>query len=122
MNLSLLIVVLDDFEDNTFGGDPYGGDDYAGGMGDMGGYGGYGGDPYGGYGGDPYGGYGGGGGPEPIPMEEITTAEELTTFLEDEDQEPAVIGYFDLSTHSADKEVFDEVLPIPSPLHLPLIH
>ncbi|CAE7440816.1 PDIA3 [Symbiodinium microadriaticum] len=83
------------------GGDPYG---------SMGGYGG---NPYGGYGEDPYGGYGGGyggdaAGPEPIPMEEINTLEELTTFLDDNDQEPAVMGYFDLSTHSADKEVFDE--------------
>jgi hypothetical protein len=120
--------LADDFEDNEGGGDPYGGGiDSYGGMGDpYGGMGGYGGDPYGGGmpgmggygGGDPYGGYGGEGAPEPIPMEEIESMEDLTEFIDQSDMEPAVIGYFDLATHSADKEIFDEVIYVSSMRHL----
>mmetsp|Transcript_3611 Transcript_3611/g.5600 ORF Transcript_3611/g.5600 Transcript_3611/m.5600 type:complete len:449 (+) Transcript_3611:80-1426(+) len=89
------------YGEGGYGGDPYGG--YGGG-----GYGGgYGMDPYGGgYGGDPYGGYGGG--PPPIPMKEFTSIEEIKEFVAEDDKEPAIVGYFDLETHSADKEAFDE--------------
>ena len=96
---------------DSYGGDPYGG------MGDMDPYGGMGGmDPYGGMGsyGDPYGGMGGYGGDPyggepPIPVEEIESMDDLNEFLGETELEPAVIGYFNLETNSADKEIFDEV-------------
>lgn len=38
--------------------------------------------------------------------------DDLNEFLGETELEPAVIGYFNLETNSADKEIFDEVMYI----------
>ena len=68
----------------------------------------YGGDePEPGYG-DDYGPDGPGGGVS--SAKELSSSDDIKKFLEENDIEPAVIGFFDESTNSADKAVFDEVL------------
>lgn len=107
--LSISPVRPDDELGEYGGGDPYGGgyggDPY--GMG--GGYGGYGGDPYGGYGG-----YGGGygdeyGGDPTPPFTLLEDIESVQKFLNDEDTEPAVIGFFNEEAHQSDIEAFVSV-------------
>lgn len=93
------------------GGD-YGGGDYGdyGGMGGMGGYGDYGG--YGGMGGGGYGGYGDdeyGGGSSGPAWSSIDDFEAVAKFIDEDETEPAVIGFFNDDTNKADVEVFEEV-------------
>ena len=66
--------------------------DYGGGGGDGGGYGG--------------GGGGGGGGSR---IKSFESKEELEKILAEEDTSPLVVGYFDESTNSADKDIFEEL-------------
>lgn len=89
----------DDLEtsEDMEGGD-YGGDDYGGGYGDYGGMGGY-----GGYGDDEYGGSAG------PAWSTIDDFDGVAKFIEEDETEPAVIGFFNDDTNKADVEVFEEV-------------
>ena len=88
------------------------GEDSDGGDGDMGDA-----NPYG-AGGDPYGGGGGGyGGGDPYgesnPSKSVLnlgSVEEIKKFIANDDDEPAVVGFFDESTNASDKEAFEEVM------------
>ena len=109
--------VLADEEDlaGADGEDDFGGDDYDGDYGDMGDYGGGGGDDYGdmggmggggGYGDDEY----GGGGGDPTPAFEILESfEAISEFVNADETEPAVVGFFDEERDADQQKVFDEV-------------
>lgn len=79
--------------------DPYSSGGYGGGAG---------GDPYG-YGGDSYGGGGGDPSESYSSLKQLTTSEDIKSFLAEEEYEPTIIGYFDESTNSADKSIYEEV-------------
>ena len=77
-------------------------------MRQMGGMGGM--DPYGGMGGmDPYGGYGGGGAPPPKEAAILNSQEDIDEFLLADNQDSAVIGYFETPAHADELEIFKEV-------------
>ena len=80
-------------------------DSYSGGAGGMGGMGG---DEYGGgMGGMGGGGYGGGGPGK--DAKELHSQEGIKSFLDEDTEKAAVIGFFDPSTNEADKETFMQV-------------
>ena len=84
-------------------GEDFGGDDYDGDYGDVGDYGGggYG----GGYGDDEY---GGGGDPTPA-WETVESFDGIAEFVNQDETEPAVVGFFDADRDADQQKVYEEV-------------
>eukprot|EP01031_Cornospumella_fuschlensis_P039007 gene39007-47453_t len=58
------------------------------------------------YGSDPYGDEGAAG---PSPPRQLASLEDITSFIQEDDQSPAVVGFFDPTTNSDDLDAFNEI-------------